>query len=138
MCSTRNVSSRLISRAAVVALATPFLLLPITGCQRVRPPQPDRLNDAPLVIDEAMQIRDWDRSTAYYASGAVEAGSPRVTFEPKDDTRVNYVADPLIGLGNFVLIPFTYFSTKPFEPVVHRGTIIPPSHTATPETRVIE
>jgi hypothetical protein len=85
-----------------------------------------------------MQIRDWDRSTAYYASGAVEAGATRLTFEPKYDRPRNYVADPLIGLGNFVIIPFTYFWIPPGEAIVHRGTIIPPSHTAMPVTRVIE
>jgi hypothetical protein len=136
MFSTRNASSRLISRAAVVALATPFLLL--TGCQRVHPPQPDRLNDAPLVIDEAMQIRDWDRSTAYYANGATPAGSPRVTFEPKHDNQINYVADPAIALTNFVIIPFSYFWIPPFKEIEHRGAIVPPTHTAMPETRVIE
>lgn len=158
MSSTRNLPGSLLTGAAVVALATPLFL---TGCQRIRPVQPDALNDEPLVVDEAMQIRDWDRSTAYYASGAVVAGDPRTRLEPKyesrlvettdpatgatqvrqertGDARINYVADPAIGLANFVMIPFTYFRTPPFTPVVSRGTIIPPSHYAMPKTRVID
>jgi hypothetical protein len=138
MFSTRNAMTRFLSRAAVVASATPLLLVATTGCQRVQRPRPDRLSDAPLVVDEAMQIRDWDRSTGYYANGATVAGAPRVRFEPSGDSAVNYAADPLIALGNFVLIPVTYFRTPPFTAVEHHGAIVPPTHTAMPQQRVIE
>ena len=124
------------SRAAVVASATLFLLA--TGCQRVQLNRPVALNDNPIVVDEAMQIRDWDRSTANYASGAVVAGAPRVTWEPKNDNRYNYAADPAIGVANIVTIPFTYIRTPWGKTVVHRGAITPPTHTAVPPVRVIE
>ncbi len=129
--------SPVLCRFVVGAVALPALLA--LGCQRVRTtPEPDALNDTPLIVDEAMQIRDWDRSTAFYPSGAVVAGSPRRTFEPRDDTRLNYAADPAIGLANFVILPFTYFSTPPFTKVPSRGAVVPPTHTAVPEVRVIE
>ena len=136
MFSTRNVSTRFFSRAAVVASATLFLLT--SGCQRTRPNPPVALNDNPIVVDEAMQIRDWDRSTANYASGAVVAGAPRVTWEPKYDNRWNYVVDPAIGAANIVTIPFTYIWTPWGQEVVHRGAITPPTHTAVPPVRVVE
>jgi len=136
MFSTRNAVKRLlVSGAAVVASVTPLFFS--TGCQRVQPPQPDRLNDAPLLVDEAMQIRDWDRSTAYYANGNTVAGHTRLTFEPKDDNRLNYLADPAIGLGNFVIIPFTYFWDLPFSKVEYQGAIVPPSHYAVPPPVVV-
>ncbi len=122
--------------ALSMAASASFMIL--GGCQRARPPQPDALNDAPLIVDEAMQIRDWDRSVAYYPSGAVVAGSPRVTFVPRYETRLAYAADPLIGLGNILLIPFTLFATPPGAKVASRGAIVPPTHTAVPEVRVIE
>ena len=131
----RNVSSA--SSLALGLLASVGALI-LVGCQRARAPRPDALNDAPLIVDEAMQIRDWDRSTAYYPSGAVVAGSPRVTFVPRYESRVGYAADPLIGIGNIVLIPFTLFSTPPSAKVTSRGAIVPPTHTAVPEVRVIE
>jgi len=137
MSSTRNFQRSIVRFTFAGVLASASMAL-TTGCQRIKPLQPDTLSDEPVIVDEAMQIRDWDRSTAYYASGAVVAGDPRTRLEPKDDTRLNYAADPAIGLGNFVLIPFTYFRTPPFTPVVSRGTIVPPSHYAVPETRVIE
>jgi hypothetical protein len=137
MCSTRNCSlARLLHiSAAVVASATPFLLM--SGCQRVQAPRPDRLNDTPLLVDEAMQIRDYDRSTATYANGGTVAGSARLTFEPKDDSRLNYAADPAIGLANFVIIPFTYFGTPPFTKIEHHGAIVPPTYTAEPQPQII-
>lgn len=109
-----------------------------TGCQRIPPNRPAALNDEPLIVDEAMQIRDWDRSTAYYGNGNTHAGATRLTFEPKNDNRYNYAADPLIGVANIVLIPFTYFRTPARTMVIHQGAIVPPTHTAMPPTRVIE
>ena len=35
------------------------------GCQRTQPPRADRVNDTPLVIDEAMQKRDWEPATEH-------------------------------------------------------------------------
>lgn len=137
MFSTRNSTvSKLASRALGVLASASMVLS--TGCQRIQPNRPVALSDAPLVIDEAMQIRDWDRQTAYYANGATVAGATRTTFEPRYDNRYNYAADPLIGVANIVLIPFTYFRTPWGATVVHHGAIVPPTHTAMPETRVIE
>ena len=117
MCSTPDSLRRFLhAGAAVVASATPFLL--ISGCQRVQAPRPDRL-------------------TAIYANGGTVAGSARLTFEPKDDSRLNYAADPAIGLANFVLIPFTYFDTPPFKKIEHHGAIVPPTYTAEPQPQVI-
>ena len=127
MFSTRNLL--LLASAGFLSLGA--------GCQRVPSPQPDRLNDAPLLVDEAMQIRTWDRSTAYYASGNTVAGHTRVTFEPSDDNALNYVVDPSIGLGNFVIIPFTYFWDLPFSKVDYQGAIVPPSHYAMPPAAVV-
>lgn len=135
MSSTRNLSK--ISYCALGVLASAGMLLS-TGCQRIPKSRPVALNDAPLVVDEAMQIRDWDRSTAYYGNGNTHAGATRLTFEPKNDNRYNYAADPLIGLANFVLIPFTYIKTPAGTAVVYQGAIVPPTHTAMPPTRVIE
>jgi hypothetical protein len=135
MFSTRNLSK--LSACALGVLASASMVLS-TGCQRIPPNRPVALNDEPLLVDEAMQIRDWDRSTSYYANGDTVAGATRLTFEPKDDTRLNYFADPLIGLTNFVIIPFTYFHTPPFTKMVYQGAIVPPTHTAVPPVEVIK
>ena len=135
MSSTRNLPK--IASAAFAALACAGLVVS-TGCQRIPPNRPVALNDEPLVVDEAMQIRDWDRSTAYYGNGNTVAGATRLRFQPKDDRRLNYAADPLIGLANFAIIPFTYFKTPARTTIAHQGAIVPPTHTAMPPTRVVE
>ena len=136
MSSTRNRSK--LSQCALAALASAGLVLSMTGCQRIPPNRPVALNDEPLVVDEAMQIRDWDRSTAYYGNGNTVAGATRLTYQPKNDNRYNYAFDPLIGVANFAIIPFTYFKTPARTTVVHQGAIVPPTHTAMPPTRVVE
>ena len=49
-----------------------------SGCQRTVPPSSrSPVNATPLLIDEAMQVRDWDRSTATSAPGqSGQPGSP--------------------------------------------------------------
>jgi hypothetical protein len=135
MFSIRNLSrSTSTVSLGVLALAGTIVA---TGCQRIQRPQPDRLNDTPLVVDEAMQIRDWDRSTSVYANGATVAGATRLTFEPSDDGPINYAADPAIGLTNFVIIPFTYFWIPPFTKIEYHGAIIPPTYMAVPPAQVV-
>jgi hypothetical protein len=134
MYSTRNAKALAALSLGVLASAGMFS---VVGCQRIEPPVPDRLNNAPLLVDEAMQIRDFDRSTSVYANGGTVAGSPRLTFEPKDDSAVNYVVDPAIGLTNFVIIPFSYFWIPPFAKIEHHGAIVPPTYTAEPQPQVI-
>ena len=140
MFSTRSLNLKALSMIFAGVLASASMVA-APGCQRIPRNQPVALNDEPLVVDEAMQIRDsdWegDRQTAYYANGATVAGDTRLRLEPKDDTRWNYAADPAIGVANFVLIPFTYVRTPPFTTIVHRGAITPPSHTAQPAVEVI-
>ncbi|MDQ3439018.1 MAG: hypothetical protein M3478_01555 [Planctomycetota bacterium] len=137
MFSTRSRTLRTISAGAVGVLASAGMLLS-TGCQRVQPNRPVVLNDRSIVVDEAMEIRDWDRSTAFYANGATVAGATRITWEPTYENRYSYVADPAIGVANIVAIPFTYFRTPWRQTVVHHGAITPPTHTAVPPVGVIE
>ena len=137
MFSTRNHTLRTISTAAFGLLASAGVVVS-TGCQRVAPNFPVALNDRPIVVDEAMEIRDWDRSTANYANGTTVAGATRTTWEPTYENNYSYVVDPAIGVANIVTIPFTYFRTPWGKTVVHHGAITPPTHTAVPPVRVIE
>src|SRR5262245_44970102 len=51
--------------------------------QKVKNASPDELNDSPLVVDGAMQLRDWDRAPALYANGDTPAGPTEFPYEPK-------------------------------------------------------
>src|SRR5437879_5432470 len=74
MCLTHKLSR------ACFAIAAAGLL---SGCQFTSPtPATEKMNSTPLVIDEAMQLRDWEPVTAGYQSGATLAGPTLFPVEP--------------------------------------------------------
>ena len=100
MCSTR---SKLVMTAAVVAFAAG------AGCQKVVPPAPMALNNEPIVVDEAMQRRDFEPVTAYWANGVTVAGPTGVYFEPHNKVPPGVargaVESPLFVMHT-ILLPF--------------------------------
>jgi|SRR5688572_29501453 hypothetical protein len=130
MCSTR--SARVILLGAVVAWAIP--LLGGCGFQRAtNNPRPDRLNDSPLVVDEAMQKREFERTSAYYKPPVVVAGPTWLTFRGDEKTEYSdLITDPAIFLTNVVFSPYAAVKDPQWEAVEFRGATVPPTHHAMP------
>ena len=133
MCSIRNgrrLTGVLVFAAAAIIAGT-FVG---TGCQRTVPPMVERLNNTPLVVDPAMQRREWEPSRAYYANGDTIAGGTGYMFHthetlPPASLRV---ADPVMAAGNIALLPVGIFVNSPFKAQEYQGAIIPPTHSANP------
>jgi hypothetical protein len=127
MCSTLKPS-------VVKTLCLSLIGLIFVGCQRIQPGMADRINDTPLVVDEAMQRRDWDPSVVYYPNGAAIAGYGGASFEQNrripDDFR--RVTDPAIATGNILLLPVTVPLNLRHDPRAFPGASIPPTYTAQP------
>src|SRR5687768_10625841 len=125
MCSIRS--------GCVVALV--LAALAVAGCQGIVPP-PTRspVNDSPLVVDEAMQLRDWERSTNYYANGATVAGGTGYvwqTHEAVNPGHRRFVEAPVAVL-NIASMPVGVFINSPWERQVIRGETVPPTYTGQP------
>jgi len=134
LASSPVVQSLALSIAAVSAIA-------ITGCQKTRPAPVAKLIDSPVLVDEAMQKRDWEQSNAYYANGDTIAGFSGRYFEPRDRFSEGYfgrLADPAVGLTNVVIMPITMAVTPPWKGVDYQGVIVPPTHSANPPVEVIK
>ncbi|HYO11059.1 MAG TPA: hypothetical protein VER17_18990 [Tepidisphaeraceae bacterium] len=131
MCSTRNKLARglllLLGTIAGGAAAT-------GGCQRTIPPMQERLNNTPLVVDEAMQRRDWEPSVSYYANGDTRAGGTGYMFNVHETMPAwtRRAADPLVAVGNMLALPVGVFVNSPAKEMSYQGSIIPPTHTAQP------
>ena len=127
MCSTRNAL-----RLPLFAI----LALSLTGCgfQQARTRvKPDPLNDSPLVVDEAMQKRDWERTSAYYAPPVVVAGPTWLTFRGDEKAeRTDLITDPFIFGVNVLASPYAAVRDPQWEAVEHRGATVPPTHHAMP------
>jgi hypothetical protein len=125
MCSTHN---------GVVFTLTLGLIV-FAGCQRtIPPPIASPVNNTPLVIDEAMQIRNAEPSTSYYATGAAVAGGTGYLWQTHETIPDGYrrYTDVPVCLANFLALPVGVFVESPWEKVVYRGETVPPSYTAQP------
>ena len=131
MFSTRNFLS-----AALTASAVASLLATGSGCgfQRANNnPRADRLNDTPLIVDEAMQRRNFERSSAYYQKPTVIAGPTWLTFRGDEKAeRTDLLTDPLIFGANVVVSPYAAVKDPQWENVEYRGATVPPTHHAMP------
>jgi hypothetical protein len=111
------------------------LLVGMGGCQLVQKEQPPApVNNTPLVVDEAMQMRDWDRSTNYYANGATVAGGTAYVWEVADWANPDHrrFIDGPVAVLNFASMPVGLFVNSPFEKQVIRGETVLPTYTAQP------
>ena len=126
MCSIRNGI-----RAAVV-LGT----LGLVGCQEAKPKSNlSPLNDTPLIVDEAMQTREgWDRSSAYYPSGATVSGGTGYVWETHSSIPAEYrrFADAPVAVLNFVSLPVGLLTNTPLKKQLFRGEMVPPTFHANP------
>lgn len=108
------------------------------GCQWVTPPPTARVNDTPIVVDEAMEHRDWSATTAYYANGVTVAGPTGQYFEP--DQRIpeelRWPIEYPLFVGQVAALPFDFLWNPPWEDVAYPGVSVPPSYTAVPPTNV--
>ena len=91
-------------------------------------------------FDEAMALRQWQRSTALYGNGEVAAGPTNSYYtwpvgDPADSgymerQRLGLVAEPLVALGQFLALPVTMIIDPPIEKRFYDGVEIGPTYTA--------
>jgi hypothetical protein len=125
MSSTRNCLAILFAGASLFAGA---------GCQiEQRTPPPEPLNTKPLLVDVAMQRRDWDPSLATYSNDTVMAWpdySPlRSHYMP---CREGAVTDPILFFGNLFYMPVGMFKDPPTKMVGYKSLSVEPTYTAMP------
>ena len=107
----------------------------VSGCQRISNTPPERLNPEPIVVDEAMQHRDWPEQNAYYTNTSVVARPTGERYEVKPDLgaeRRHIYVDPVVWAGNTLLMPVVLIANPPWTPVAYRAETIAPTYTAQP------
>lgn len=139
MCSTPD---RLSARHAWRRRTVPLALLAaavggsLVGCaQRA----PRVYTPPPMLIDEAIQMRDWERSVAYYPNGDTVSGHNRFPIRSDAQVGESEYTDAAYDIGaslvQTVALPFTYIFIPPFAPAVYTGEQIGPTYTAMPPMR---
>lgn len=122
------------------ALAVAMGLLVSSGCamdsiiERSANTPPERETQATVMVDQAMQLRNWDRSTAYYGNGNVVAGPTGFWYQPaRDQSEWRYAIEetPLFVVQTIAL-PVTLVVTPPWTPVMYSGVTVPPTYHGLP------
>lgn len=132
-----------LTRNTRFALASVVTLAAITGCSHAPAPQPEPTDSTPLVIDEAMQKRDWPQSDVTWANGDTVAGATRFGYVPQTEgegvSRAilgDEAGNALLDTGAFIVqsivVPFTYFVDPPFVKKTYQGVIYEPTSFAMP------
>ena len=124
------------ARARRILLPLLALGAVLTGCaQKAREPY----TPAPLIVDGAMQHRQWDRSVAPYPNGDTVSGHNRFPVRSDAEAGSNEygpaVFDIAASAAQTVALPFTYFVIPPFSRAVYTGEVIGPTYTAMPPMR---
>jgi hypothetical protein len=90
------------------------------------------LNQSPLIVDEAMQKRDWDRSSVMYANGDTLAGPDLIVIESAGPEWLQRGTDPAVSTVNNAITPVTTVLSPPWKDMVYQGMVIPPTYSAQP------
>jgi hypothetical protein len=128
------------SRSAALALAA---VAGIAGCHPGPGPAAEAYSTEPLVVDEAMQARDWPRTTAEFQATNVEAGATRFPYAPQTSgtgsdravfgpERSNAALDTVYFVGQSLALPFTYFWDRPSVKKTYSGVVYEPTYNAMP------
>jgi hypothetical protein len=133
MCSTLN------RPRSPAGKALPLLVLAglfAGGCAQQAP---QAYTPPPLVVDAAMQRREFDRSVSWYPNGDTVSGVNRFPFRSRvpegSNDYVGAAYDIGASLAQTVALPFTYLFIPPFAPAVYHGEVIGPTYTAMPPMR---
>lgn len=114
-----------------------LLLAAISGCQRAADPREVALSNAPIVEDEAMQLRQWEPSVSHYASGVSPSYPTLYPYVARRDLAgaAGFVLNPAIFFAQTALLPITFFAAPAWEMEDAQGTHTPATYTAVPAVR---
>ena len=99
-----------------------------------QPPQPDPISHAPLVIDEAMQQRDWPVTVANYQNGSTPGWATTFLFinNPKTPPWTAAVTETPIFAFNSLISPIVLICSPPNQRIIYPSDGIEPSYNAMP------
>lgn len=121
-------------KTTTMTLATLGLFATV-GCQEQARHTRGAVSDEPLVIDQAMQRRQWEPKTASYENGSTLNCTTAFGYEPIQNVdgyngSFYYLADTGTFFVNLVTSPYTIF--KEWNGVESGGVVLSPSYTANP------
>ena len=92
------------------------------------------VNRAPLIVDEAMQLRTWPRSVVRFQNGETPAGPTTFVLQHSKDAPkwAPVLTDGPMFMANIVAMPIGLVFTPPWTRVIYPAGVTEPSFTAVP------
>jgi hypothetical protein len=125
MSSTRRTTARLLAALSAAPL--------LSGCLKHTEP-PAAVSRAPLVIDEAMERRQWRTVAVHFQNGETPAWPTGFVLAHRPDAPkwAPVVTDTALFLANVVAMPIGYAVTPGWTSVIYANDVVPPSYNAMP------
>jgi hypothetical protein len=122
---------RISLRAILYPLSSILLFAP--GCVKETKPVA-AVSKAPLIVDEAMQQRQWNRTVVRFQNGETPAGPTEFALSHPDNTPtlVPILTDSPMFLLNVGLMPLDAAVNPPWARVIYPAGVIEPSYTGVP------
>jgi hypothetical protein len=110
-------------RAILYSLFSLLFLLP--GCVKDTAPAA-QVNRSPLIVDEAMQRRNWSRTVVRFQNGETPSWATGFILEhPNSEPKLLPVlTDGPMFLENVALLPIDYVLNPPWERVIYPTGVI--------------
>src|SRR4051794_27304630 len=87
------------------------------GCKQYAQPQPVNPTNAPIVVDEAMEARDWELSRGYWTDSHLVAYPNRFPFTYESVAGLNkyrgILSDAPMFVYQTIRLPFTFIKQPP-------------------------
>jgi hypothetical protein len=132
MYSIRKESKRGMLEFVILAM-----LASAGGCAIKQSPPPDSVSHTPLVVDEAMQQRQWPISVAHYANGAA-VGEPTtflLTHRADEPVWTAALTDTPMFVANSIASPAVLICSPPWARVIYPSGGVEASYNAMPALR---
>jgi hypothetical protein len=128
---TRHAAGSKPLRRALALAALAAASVSLFGCAGPPGATPPEPVVSTMVIDKAMQQRNFEPAYANFTNTTVMTGNNGVSVEPKpDQPDYNYyVLDTTTFLANVLLMPVSAFEVPPGKDVPNRGPAFAPSYT---------
>jgi hypothetical protein len=116
------------------------LLMLAGGCQKKFQPDIAKLNDRPILIDNAMKQRRWNQTHVDYADGGTPAWSTGFKYEsrPGHDWWMDQIFSPAVFIGQVIAMPVVLVSDYPNQIRTYRGVTVPPTWHAIPPLEPVQ
>jgi len=106
----------------------------LCGCELKKDPAPASVSHTPLVIDEAMQKRQWPMSVAQYQNGATPAFQTAflITHRSDEPDWAPTITDTPMFVANSIAAPIVFCFSPPWTRVIYPRGGVEPSYTDQP------